>query len=465
MTTTILWFKNDLRLDDNPALAAACQDADQLICVYCVDQRFTAKSDYGDCQRVGPHRAGFVAEALLDLAEQLGELGQTLHILDGEPEDVLSAIAVETGAGSVHTEIERAPDEAAQLKRVNDALGEACELVCSPDNTLYRLEDLPFALADVPATFTKFRKKIEDAIDNRAPIAAPEVLPGPGELAGLALTQVDVSTWRRDAPRFTGGERAGQERLTYYLFETDRLAVYKKTRNGLLGDDYSSKFSPWLAAGCLSARRIAARVAAYEAQVTANKSTYWLIFELRWREFFHWTLARVGARLFSRGGIIGRGDRPTAVDASSIEAWQAGRTGVPFIDANMKELTETGYMSNRGRQNVASYFARDMAQDWRWGAAWFEERLLDYDVASNWCNWATVAGVGTDKRDNGFNVLAQARRYDADGEYILHWLPELEAVPAKWRHTPWQADLATLASIDYPRLAHIPAEWADHIPD
>ena len=465
MTTAILWFKNDLRLDDNPALAAACRDADQLICVYCVDRRFSATSDYGDCRRVGPHRAGFIAEALQGLAEQLSARGQTLHILDGEPDELLPAIAAETGAASVHAEIERAPDEAGQLERVAKALGDTCTLTCAPDNTLYQLEDLPFALDDVPATFTKFRKKIEDAIDNRSPIAAPDTLPATADLTRLTLTPVDVAAWQQDTPRFTGGEQAGRQRLDYYLFETDKLAVYKKTRNGLLGDDYSSKFSPWLAAGCLSARRVAERVAAYEAQVTANKSTYWLIFELRWREFFHWTLARVGTRLFSRGGIIGRRDRPTAVDASAIQAWQAGRTGVPFIDANMKELAETGYMSNRGRQNVASYFARDMAQDWRWGAAWFEERLLDYDVASNWCNWATVAGVGTDKRDNGFNVLAQARRYDSDAEYVLHWLPELEAVPPKWRHTPWQADPATLASIDYPRLSHVPSEWANHIPD
>ncbi len=465
MSTGILWFKNDLRLDDNPALVAAASQVDRLVCVYCIDARFEQTGDYGEARRVGPHRRGFIAEALVDLGQQLAERHQTLLTVRGEPEDILPRIAAFTGAGAVWAEVERAPDEVAQLERVNAQLPEGCALITTEDNTLYRLADLPYDdLADVPATFTKFRKKIEDTIDNRRPVAIPDRLPAPVDLSELSIEQSDIGPWLPAEPRFAGGERAGQARLAYYLFDTDAIADYKQTRNGMLGDDYSSKFSPWLAAGCLSARRIAEQVGVYEARETANKSTYWLVFELRWREFFHWTLARVGADLFSRGGIIGRDDRPKTTDGPTIAAWQAGRTGMPFIDANMKELAATGYMSNRGRQNVASFFARDLAQDWRWGAAWFEAQLIDYDVASNWCNWATVAGVGTDKRDNGFNVLSQAKRYDSQAEYILHWLPELEAVPAKWRHTPWMADAKILAGIDYPRLAKIPEAWGDHLP-
>ncbi|MBH03580.1 MAG: hypothetical protein CMP08_05585 [Xanthomonadales bacterium] len=470
MSSGILWFKNDLRLDDNPALVAAAGQVDRLICVYCIDAHFEQSSDYGGAARVGPHRSGFIAQALIDLDQQLADRQQTLLTVRGEPEEVLPRIAAFIEASAVWAEIERAPDEAAQLGRVSARLPAGCALVTTEDNTLYRLADLPYDdLADVPATFTRFRKTIESTIDNRVPVAAPETLPGAAELSTLvselALESVDVGPWLPANPRFSGGERAGQARLAHYLFDTDAIADYKQTRNGLLGDDYSSKFSPWLASGCLSARRIAEQVRLYEARQTANQSTYWLVFELRWREFFHWTLARVDAELFSRGGIIGRDDRPTATDGPTIAAWQAGRTGMPFVDANMKELAATGYMSNRGRQNVASFFARDLAQDWRWGAAWFESQLVDYDVASNWCNWATVAGVGTDKRDNGFNVLSQAKRYDAKAEYVLYWLPELEAVPAKWRHTPWLADADTLAAIGYPRLAHIPRDWGNHLPD
>jgi deoxyribodipyrimidine photo-lyase len=139
---------------------------------------------------------------------------------------------------------------------------------------------------------------------------------------------------------------------------------------------------------------------------------------------------------------------------------------MPFIDANMRELAATGYMSNRGRQNVASFFARDLQQDWRYGAAWFEAQLVDYDVASNWGNWATVAGVGTDKRDNGFNVLAQAQRYDGDAEYISHWLPELRGLPAGQRHTAFLLDDATLDAIDYPRLIIPPPDaWGGCFPN
>lgn len=175
--------------------------------------------------------------------------------------------------------------------------------------------------------------------------------------------------------------------------EADQLLCVKETRNQLLGTDFSSKFSPWLARGCLSSRRIMAEIAGFEQDVTANESTYWIGFELPWREFFRWVLALNGSRLFQFDGLRGRNDRPAAQDTEQIAAWQQGRTGMPFIDASMRELAVTGYMSNRGHQNAASFLARDLGQDWRVGAACFEAQLVDYDVASNWAN---VAGAGTD---------------------------------------------------------------------
>ncbi len=452
--SAIVWFKNDLRLDDNPALANAAS-AQCLLCVFCVDARFEAMSAYGT-PKVGLHRWAFVGESLATLRRAIADAGGRLIVRRGEPEQVLPELVDALGADTVWTEHEIAPEEIQQLERVRASLADTAALRTTAANTLYQQSDLPFALADMPRVYTPFRKQVETGATVRAPIDAPRRLPGPASSQDTLGDEFQAIDWPANRTPFAGGEQAAHARLHDYFWRTNAIAEYKKTRNGLLGMAYSSKFSPWLAAGSISARRIAAALADYEDRIVANKSTYWLLFELRWREFFHWILAAEGSCLFQRSGLQGRLDRPTEANADILDAWQRGLTGLPFVDAGMRELAATGYLSNRARQNVASYLARDLGQDWRYGAAWFEAQLVDYDVASNWGNWATVAGVGTDKRDNGFNVIAQAERYDASAEYVSHWLPELRALPPRLRHRPWQADDDTLADIGYPRLLHPP---------
>jgi deoxyribodipyrimidine photo-lyase len=201
---------------------------------------------------------------------------------------------------------------------------------------------------------------------------------------------------------FVGGESAALARMQHYFVTADALREYKVTRNGLLGPNYSSKLSAWLAAGCVSPRSVAAEVRAYEARVVANDSTYWLLFELLWRDYFRLAPLGWGRSLFLLGGPRGVHDpsRLWRQDARLLGAWATGRTGYPFVDANMRELKHTGFMSNRGRQNVASYLVHNLQLDWRKGARYFEKMLVDYDVFSNWGNWAYLGGVGNDPREN-----------------------------------------------------------------
>ncbi|MFB6308491.1 MAG: DASH family cryptochrome, partial [Haloarculaceae archaeon] len=310
-------------------------------------------------------------------------------------------------------------------------------------------------------TFTPWRQEIEDSARIREPVAAPETVPAPGLAPGTVPTLTDLGV---DPPpaddravlSFEGGESAGKRRLRQYFWDGDHLREYRQTRNGLLGADYSSKLSPWLARGCLSPRWIHAEVERYEHERVANEDTYWLVFELLWRDFFQFQFCKHGAAFFAAGGIRDV-DPSWRRDREAFRRWADGETGVPFVDANMRELNRTGYMSNRGRQNVASFLTDALGADWRWGAAYFEERLVDYDVASNWGNWAYQAGVGNDSRDNHFNVLSQADRYDPDADYVQTWLPELAGLPPEYAHRPWRMDgddqraHGVELGVDYPR--------------
>jgi deoxyribodipyrimidine photo-lyase len=209
--------------------------------------------------------------------------------------------------------------------------------------------------------------------------------------------------------------------MNHYFWNTQKLSYYKNTRNGLVGTDYSSKFSPWLANGSLSPRIIYWEIKRYEREIQKNQSTYWLIFELVWRDFFKYISLKHGNKIFKIGGILEK-NYQWKQDKALFDRWKNGQTQEAFVNANMIELRQTGWMSNRGRQNVASYFAKELTMDWRMGAAYFESMLLDYDVHSNYGNWMYVSGVGNDPRDRKFDVRWQAQQFDANGKFQNLWL-------------------------------------------
>ncbi|MBL4571095.1 MAG: DASH family cryptochrome, partial [Alcanivorax sp.] len=211
---------------------------------------------------------------------------------------------------------------------------------------------------------------------------------------------------------------------------------YKQTRSGLIGENFSSRLSAFLAWGNLSVRRVWQRILEYEASHGANPGSEWLRVELLWREFYHWSLREHGARVFHYAGLNDQAPRrPEPATSLAREYWQRwcqANTGLPFIDANLRELMATGYASNRGRQNLASFWVHDMGLDWRRGARWFQHYLVDDDVASNWGNWAYIAGVGHDARGGRrFSPTRQCQHYDPEGEHLHYWLPALRALSAR----------------------------------
>jgi deoxyribodipyrimidine photo-lyase len=273
-----------------------------------------------------------------------------------------------------------------------------------------------------------FRKKCEKHISVRLPLPIPAPMPEENVLASVpelptlsSLGYEMVTEDKRTAIPFKGGEEAAWERLEKYFWNTNQLSYYKKTRNGLLGKKYSSKFSIWLAFGSISPVSIYHEVKKYEKEVTKNDSTYWLIFELIWRDYFKYISKKHGTAIFKLGGLLQK-DYVWKTNQKFVQQWIDGRTPEPFVNANMRELALTGFMSNRGRQNVASYFAKEWHLDWRIGAAYFEAMLIDYDVHSNYGNWMYNAGVGNDPRDRKFDIAWQAERYDPNDKYQKTWL-------------------------------------------
>lgn len=226
-----------------------------------------------------------------------------------------------------------------------------------------------------------------------------------------------------------GGEDAALARVQDYFFGRGLLSTYKDTRNGLLGTDYSSHLSPWLSNGCISPRYVYHEIKRYEKEVEANNSTYWLFFELLWRDYFRWINVKHGNSIFFLHGLRDpkKYNEEWSNDMSVFKSWAKGQTGYPFVDANMIEMNSTGFMSNRGRQNVASFLTKDLHIDWRMGAEYFESFLLDHDVAANYGNWLYVAGVGNDPRESRyFHVVKQGQMYDPKGLYVSYWLPQLK---------------------------------------
>ena len=455
--TSLVWFRNDLRSIDHQPLADAAKNGD--VCgIYCFDPRHYNSISYG-FQKTDAIRTQFLIESVTDLRTKLRSLGSELLVRVGKPEDILPEIIKEMNAEQLLFHGEVAPEENNVEVYVEESISVPVKKYWG--HTMYHRDDLPFDLLTIPDVFTQFRKKVEKKSTVRKPIPVPrnlkwDVSLEPGDIpsvADLGLTERPIDN--KAVIQFKGGETEAWKRLQHYFFEADELRNYKYTRNGLLGADYSSKFSPWLAHGCISARSIHDEVENYEKTVHENVSTYWMKFELIWRDYFRYSMIKYGSQLFQLGGMQGK-DLKKSTHQATFDKWANGETGIPFIDANMRELNQTGYMSNRGRQNVASFLAQNLNFDWRWGAAYFESKLIDYDVCSNWGNWAYNSTVGHDPRNRYFNIINQAGKYDKKGEYVRHWLPELADLPKEFIHEPWkmtqdqQKLYETQIGVDYP---------------
>lgn len=446
----MFWFRQDLRLHDNPALTHAVQLARQrhtwLLPVVVLDPAQTTALTPWGFARLGPHRAQFVTEGMAALATALHALGTPLWVCHANPVATLTDCVQYLRASALVCEDIPAPEEQATVAALrahmaasNPAMrAHACEVTTVWQSTLYAPESLPMPPEKVPDTFTAFRQKLEASGATEArPLPAvtdwphaPEGVPPAEPLSRPAFAHVPCQQalpGMASAPTVAGhgGEAAALAHLARYCAQ-GLPHTYKATRNALMGFDHASRWSPWLASGALSARQAMAAIRRFEAERGANDSTDWLWFELLWRDHFRWMHVKHGAALYRARGL-GPSRSPQHSPAPTqhlqgFERWCSGHTGQPLVDAGMRELATTGWLSNRMRQVVASYLIHDLGGDWRAGAAWFEHSLIDFDPCSNQGNWAYIAGRGTDPRGGRrFNTAKQTQDHDPHGHYRRLW--------------------------------------------
>ena len=439
----IVWFRQDLRLHDNEALTDALKSGKEVIPVYVFDERiFKGRSRFG-FRKTGKIRARFIIESVSDLRNSLRKLGSDLIVRTGKPEEEIFKIARKAKSSFTFCNRERTRDEVL----VQDALEENLwtigqEVIYSRGKMLYYTQDLPFPVTHCPDSFKTFEKEVRHFVQIRKPLPTPSKNFNPltiniesGKIPTLQELDYEEVSNDYDQQIVRGGEKEGLKRLADYFGQSEKIDSFHENRNSLL--DKSSKFSAWLSQGCLSPKMIYDTLKRYESEFGATKSTEWMYLVLLKRDFLRLMGKKYRDRIFFKGGTRNQADPNWKNDRHLLNLWIEGRTGVPFIDANMRKLKNTGFMSNRGRKCVARFLVKDLQVNWQMGAEYFETVLIDYDPCSNWGNWNYIAGIGCDPREQkSFNIITQAKRYDPTGIFVKKWLPELANVPENKIHLP-----------------------------
>lgn len=441
-----------------------------------------ARSEVGKFWRCGPHRARFLAESVWDLKSDLRSKGSDLVIRAGMISDVLKDILTafkEHGNAEVMgiwmTDEEGVEEKREERDARRTAEKQGVDFRLWVDEKYFIDDrDVPFDNPrKIPDVFTSYRKSVEPLRDApRKTLPTPKSLPslpdfvppqqepfsipdGYDELEAALLEPLKAKPMldnmgpfpkdTKSAHSFHGGSKEGQKRIQH-LMASGSMTSYKDTRNGMLGLDFSTKLSAWLALGCITARQVHFQLMDFEDGKDdqfkgtqgygkgENKGTAAVRFELLWRDYMRLCTRKFGARLFKIEGFRNDDSYPWKEPGKDnpeveemVQRFLRGTTGTGLIDASQRELWHTGYTSNRARQNVASYLAKHLGVNWKIGAEWYESQLADYDLSSNWGNWQYVAGVGNDPRGEArvFNPVKQAVDYDPQGDYVKAWVEEL----------------------------------------
>ncbi len=430
MSSAIVWFRRDLRVIDNPALAAACAAFEQVIPVYIDDAPYE-----GAAARAWLHRS------LKEFEGQLVARGSKLIVQRGPSAETLLRIATETGAAAVFWNRLYEPATIERDKQVKADL-QSASLSTESFNSALLVEpwELQTGSGGPYKVFSPFWRKAENQGVGRKLLAPPERIPQPNDwpasmtIADLRLKPDiawDTGFWQD----WTPGESGAQERLKRFV--AGPISTYKAGRD-IPSEDSVSGLSPHIHFGEISPVQLVEAARAARDQAPGNAD--WFVRELGWREFAHHVLYH-----FPKTPALALNSRyadfPWRDDYEPLlKAWQRGQTGIPLVDAGMRELWQTGYMHNRVRMVVASFLVKNIRAPWQAGADWFLDTLMDADLANNTLGWQWAAGCGADAAPyfRIFNPVLQGQKFDKEGLYVRRFVPELTDVPSRYIHNPWE---------------------------
>ncbi len=422
--TIIVWYRNDLRVHDLPALAAAADEADEVVPLFINSQKLQAS------ERSGKNRNAFLRECLADLDDSLGGIGGRLVLRTGNASEVLAEVALQAGASAVYATADTSPYASRRDALVREVLeGAGIEFKLFPGKcAVDDIEAIRTKSGTVHKVFTPFWRAWQ-TVARRAICDVPDRIVVP-ELYSEAMPDLDGGCGELSPKRLNGGEREARKRLSAFL-EGD-IQNYHVAHNDMAADS-TSRLSAYLHFGCLSVREIETMLPQGDGPAAWHR-------QLAWRDFYHYVL------LHSPGNVAQEFQERYRTlmwrnENSDFKAWCEGKTGYPVVDAAMRQLRQEGWMHNRARLIVGSFLTKDLWIDWRLGERYFMQMLIDGDVSNNNGNWQWIASVGVDPAPvfrRLYNPSSQQQNYDPEGVYVRRYVPELADVPEKFLAEPWK---------------------------
>ncbi|MEX0828846.1 MAG: deoxyribodipyrimidine photo-lyase [Nitrospirales bacterium] len=461
---SIVWFQNDLRLTDNPALSAAVRRKQPLICLYVWNPDGTGYGMPGAASRWWLHHS------LQSFSDHLKAAGNDLTIRMGNTSEVLSNLVRDFPKAHVFWNQSCEPmNQKIERNFLNFLEAEKVEGHGFHGNTLVDPSTILTQAHNPYRVFTPFWKRLQATLSGSPPLPAPRSLPPPpsGTLNGVALDSLELRPtidWAQGIHEsWTPGERGAQTALKNFLRTPATVYAMDRDRPDL---PHTSRMSPHLHFGEMSPGKLwhsiqHAKQKNHKAQDRKSYDAY--LRQIAWREFARYLLFHfpytVNKPLYANYQAF-----PWRHETVSLRAWQRGLTGFPIVDAGMRELWHTGWMHNRVRMITASFLTKDLLLPWQKGAAWFWDTLVDADLANNTLGWQWVAGCGADASPffRIFNPITQGITFDPDGRYVRKWVPELADLPSPWIHEPWEAPFLVLAEASITLGETYPQPMLDH---